>query len=86
MTNTSFLMMATTAGFSRALVLDFLDQLGRGRWQNIERPTLAGLAEYAQDCDSEYGAQVRWDASQAKDSSVGFGSMVSATRSHQARN
>jgi len=81
----AFLMQATTAGYPRALVLDFLDQLGHGRWQSVTQPTIAGLVEYAQDMDSEYGAQVRWDARQQKDSAVGFGAMVSATRSHHTR-
>lgn len=80
-----FIMQSTTAGYSRALVLDFLDQLGHGRWQAVTTPTLSGLAEYAKDTDSEYGAQIRWDANQSKVSSVGFGAMVSATRSHHTR-
>lgn len=78
----AFTMQATTAGYPRALVLDYLDQLGNGRWQAVTKPTLAGLAEYASDMDSEYSAQVRWEANQRKDSIVGFGAMVSATRSH----
>jgi hypothetical protein len=30
----AFIMLATTAGYPRALALDYLDQLGHGRWQS----------------------------------------------------
>lgn len=85
MNHDNFISIATTAGFPRALVLDFLDQLGHGRWQEITTPTLAGLAEYARDIDSEYASQVRWEAKQRKDSTVGFGGMVSATGHYHTR-
>jgi hypothetical protein len=61
MNTTTFINLATTAGFPRALVEEFLDQLGRGRWQEITEPTLDWLAEYAEDSESEYGAQAVWD-------------------------
>jgi hypothetical protein len=67
-----FVALATTAGFPMALVLDYLDQLGHGRWQSVTEPTLAGLSEYAQDMESLHGAQVRWDMGQRKDSTVGL--------------
>lgn len=33
----SFISLATTAGYPRAQVLDFLDQLGHGRWRKSRR-------------------------------------------------
>lgn len=63
----NFLTQATEAGFPYALVLDFLDQLGHGRWQSITEPTIKWLQEYADESQSEYNAQVAWDASQRQD-------------------
>ena len=71
--NGPFIALATTAGYPRALVEDFLDQLGHGRWQAIKQPSLSKLAEYAQDQESEYSAQVGWDASQAQPDPVNVG-------------
>jgi len=71
--NSTFIALATTAGFSRALVEDFLEQLGHGRWQDIKQPSLSKLAEYARDQESEYNAQVGWDASQAHSNPVNVG-------------
>ena len=62
-----FIALATTAGFPRALVEDFLDQLGHGRWQDIKSPSLSMLAEYAKDQESEFNAQVAWDAHRQPD-------------------
>ena len=63
MKNCKFMELATEAGYSAALVSDFLDQLGHGLWQEIDTPTLELLEEYKTDCEDTYNAQVRWDAS-----------------------
>lgn len=60
----NFVMLATTAGYPRDLVLDFLDQLGRGRWQDITKPTLEWLREYEDDIRTQNSSQMRWDIQQ----------------------
>jgi len=68
-----FIALATTAGFPRPLVEDFLEQLGHGRWQEIKRPSLSWLAEYARDRESEYNSQVDWDAKHRQPDPINVG-------------
>ena len=70
---TNFVATAVKAGYPYALVLDFLDALGHGVWQEITEPTLDWLAEYKADQESAYNAQVAWDASQVRRDPINVG-------------
>ena len=52
------------AGYNPGLIQAFLEQLGHGRWQAVTVPTMGGFLEYIEDAESEYYAQVGWDARQ----------------------
>lgn len=57
----SFSTQAAGAGFNYGLILDYLDQLGQGRWMNVITPTMEGLQEYAKDAEAEFNSQSAWD-------------------------
>lgn len=47
------------AGHPLSAIKDYLD--------SCAYPSVEGFGEYVEQCDEEYDAQVRWDASQRRD-------------------